>query len=348
MKAKLSTIVTELRGRAATVVAKQSQDGQIILMRSVGHDPKTNPQIRARMGLINLAHHWGNLTQAQRNDWKVAAGVSRSGYDLFCEVNTNRRSVGLPINDDFVRLPTSMTTTNVSISSKPWEKAVLVNVRSTSAAGAYSILYKVSKPTFGKLTSDSYGVANIGYHQMTSRFEDNLYADIIENWGIVPDEVMYYKLEVYAIHRNSGQRFPLQAGVFTWSPDEILYAPVVVIDNAKTVLTVNRAAGDMQVDMTVNWSNYDSSYQVEYYLGFTVKETQSGRVLYDTGDSGLYDNLVQSQSGSIAKDGLDEQSWWNQGNTISVVPWVRFQLKGSGNWNVFNGSPKTYSFITIS
>ena len=45
MKAKLSILVEDLRGKAGNVVGKQSQSGQIMMVRSIGRDPKSQTQI---------------------------------------------------------------------------------------------------------------------------------------------------------------------------------------------------------------------------------------------------------------------------------------------------------------
>lgn len=133
MKAKLSILVEDLRGKAGNVVGKQSQSGQIMMVRSIGRDPKSQTQIKSRLLLTMLSKKWAALTQAQRDQWNTYAGTTRSGYDLYCERNTNLNSIGQSFISDYVVPGTITARFNVQFDINPDQRLfnVTINVSTT-------------------------------------------------------------------------------------------------------------------------------------------------------------------------------------------------------------------------
>lgn len=333
MKAKLSTIVTELRGRAATVVAKQSSSGQIILMRSVGRDPKTNPQMRARMNLSNLGHRWGVLTQEQRDDWGVKAGANRSGYDLFCEVNTNMRSIGRPFKDTYVESDANVDVKRITVYSKPWLREIVVEVVATGSVENFDMLYKISQPSDNKLSFQTYNMINIGHMEMETEFEDNLYNAVVGEWGREPERTMYYKMEVWVVNNVSGLRRMIEGGVYEWSLSVPEFQPVVTIDYAQTAVNVIENLGLVRGFLSYRWSNYDPIYTVDYYCGIVIQDLSTGEVLRESNEPEEFNTLEESGRVMEEIDDLDSQDWWVNGKALKLSIWIYFRVSGSNNWD---------------
>ena len=196
MKAKLSILVEDLRGKAGNVVGKQSQSGQIMMVRSIGRDPKSQAQIKSRLLLTMLSKKWAALTQAQRDQWNTYAGTTRSGYDLYCERNTNLNSIGQSFISDYVVPGTITARFNVQFDINPDQRLFNVTINVSTTDDKTSLLIKISQFTKRKLSSPTYKYRNVFSTVISGTKTVNIYDDILRINGGAPMPDSYFRIEL--------------------------------------------------------------------------------------------------------------------------------------------------------
>lgn len=209
MKAKLSVIVDEVRGKAGTVVGKMSSAGQILMMRSVGRDPKSSSQMRSRMLLSALAQRWKGLAQGQRDLWNSNARGSMTGYSLFCERNTNLNSIGRSFIDDFIDDQPLPSYYQFKSKSDLAHREFIIKLSSVEIVDNVKFIIKVSQFTKRLLTNDGYKLRNIAVLSATPNSYVNIYDDVIRVFGTVPADESWFRIGIAPISMIAGN-----AGMF--------------------------------------------------------------------------------------------------------------------------------------
>jgi len=81
-------------GRHGPHVTYQTRYGKVRARISVPFNPQSDGQIAARSLFSEMTQLWPTITQKQRDGWTEAAKPDRSGFQLFVQVNVNRRLTG--------------------------------------------------------------------------------------------------------------------------------------------------------------------------------------------------------------------------------------------------------------
>lgn len=260
MKAKLGIAFEELRGKAGNSVGKMSSQGQILMIRSIGTDPKTQSQIRSRQLLTFLARRWARLTQEQRDAWNTAAGLKRSGYDLFCEYNTNLNSVSSDFIDDYKTPRTLQYYASIEVEISPKDNILSFRVNSTVTQSGFKLLVKISNFTPRLMSADSYRYVNLIAMKYSTNEKVNAYPILIGRTDLNLQDNFYFKTEYYVIDTYSGAREFLGSNTFIWTDTVQPYIP--------------------SLSLTVNSSNsyYDSTNEIgEIYGKYQVANFEADK-----------------------------------------------------------------------
>jgi len=98
-------------GKLGAVIFSRNQYGVYTCMRKPPVNPNTDAQKFTRAGTRNISREWAKLTDAQRENWRIAAhnypfqkkGITYflQGYVFFLKLNKNLYEVGEPVLKDF-------------------------------------------------------------------------------------------------------------------------------------------------------------------------------------------------------------------------------------------------------
>lgn len=270
MKAKLSIAFEELKGKAGTVVGKGSMSGQIIMQRSVGRDRRTQGQIRSRMLLTQLSKKWELLTQEQRDTWNAAAGSKRSGYDLFCERNTNLNSISRPFIEVFTESTAFTGSVAISEEINFSERTFFLKIRSFSYAEDERVLVKISQFTPRLMSADTYKFRNLWSGEMLPQTSENLWSKIVNNSGRTPADGDYFVLEYSYIKRNSGEKMIVGRDTLIWGETVQPYIPNLVWPNRPEDydFDTSRDSGTLTIEAPI--SNYKENEELTVEASYTL------------------------------------------------------------------------------
>lgn len=312
MKAKLSVILDELRGKAGTVVGKLSNEGQIIMIRSVGADPKVQSQIRSRMLLTALATRWKTLTQAQRDAWNTAAGLKKSGYSLFCEYNTNLNSVNVAFKDDESSSKNFPTYFNLTIEVNIQAGIFNVKVADIETGKPVRVRLKISQFTDRLLSNDSYKYKNVNWMNANILTEKNIFDDIIRVNGGAPKENQWFKFGFDFVDYNSGASSTLNFNTYQWTNREQPYVPEFVMTQKTSGVyyDVNNDNGYIGVNFTV--PNFVAGKAATYTTRMIIYNDQAATQQF-------YANTVSGQNTLVASGNINREL---DGLIIEGYPWA--------------------------
>lgn len=220
MKAKLSVLLESLKGKAQNVVAKGSLRGQIMMIRSVGKDPRTQPQMMARQRFVNMARLWKSLTNEQRSTWKVPGDGFVSSYARFSYQNTNLHSIDvmplMTVND------TRVTNYKATL-EMDWNwntRQATMKIVSGGTAGQCSIMVTMAAPTKEIFSIDTYKPNIIGTVIDDGRTSRNLF-EIIDRYGWkLTASPMAARMQIFVISRISGFKYLYSDAVEDFNPVE--------------------------------------------------------------------------------------------------------------------------------
>lgn len=207
MKAKLSVLFESLKGKANNVVAKGSSRGQIMMVRSIGKDPRTEPQIKARQRFVNMARLWKSLSNEQRAEWNMPGDGFVSAYARFSYQNTNLHSIG--INPIITMNNTHLTSYKATLSIViDWtEKLFTLQVINGGTGGKCSILVTMAKPTKEILSLDTYKPVIIGSVVDDGKVSRNFFRVIEQQRWELPFVPMAARMQTFVVSRLSGFKY---------------------------------------------------------------------------------------------------------------------------------------------
>lgn len=282
MKATLSVLVNQLRGKAGNVVGKGSSVGQVMMVRSIGRDPRTQTQIQSRTLMKIIAEKWKNLTPNQRFVWSTNTINGRSGYDLFFERNANLNSIGQPFTENY-RAPISFTDDiQLSINVDLDNKTFLIKIDVTGQQQNDYLRIKVSQFTSRLMSRETYKLKNVAVIPIESHKELNIYDEIIKVNKHEPLRFQYAYMSFDKVSSIAGNAEPFREIVIMWLDYANGYVPdaQVTIDPSNcfwNTETLNaNIAGKAEV------LNFDDYWDGEQNVYLNVYEHQTGSVKYKT------------------------------------------------------------------
>lgn len=282
MKAKLSILVEDLRGRAGNVVGKQSQSGQIMMVRSIGRDPKSQTQIKSRLLLTVLSKKWAALTQAQRDQWNTYAGTTRSGYDLYCERNTNLNSIGQPFISDYVVPGTITAQFNVQFDINPEQRLFNVTINVSATDNKTFLLIKISQFTKRKLSNPTYKYRNVFSTVISGTKTVNIYDDILRINGRAPMPDSYFRIELSEIERASGYKVLFSNLPLQWTAEIQPYEPTVTFTEGSFKASFSSSSDSGEIEGLANITNFNFSRIDSIETGYVIYNDQAGQDIFLT------------------------------------------------------------------
>lgn len=333
MKAKLSVLVDELRGKAGTVVGKQSSNGQIMQVHSYGHNPNSQSQIKSRLLLVSLAKAWAELAQTQRDDWNTAAAPALSGYALFCERCTNRNNIGLSFLTNFVNpgnLPViQLVTAGIDLTQRIFN----VRIDNVDVSGTCNIRIRISQFTRHLMSLQTYKYRLVSQMQATKLAEKNIFEDVIKVNKSMPIQNTYFVLAYDFVNRDAGNSTQSYYQVLQWNDQKQPFIPdaTLQIDEDGTYYWPNDHTGEVAFNFVVN--NFKSSVSL---LG-----NSSGAIYNDIectdifSQAGYIEDIEIEKSMTLSKgiDGYGFSSDWNVGVTKYIK--LSMQVKVVGTQEIF-------------
>lgn len=323
MKAKLSILVEDLRGKAGNVVGKQSQSGQIMMVRSIGRDPKSQTQIKSRLLLTMLSKKWAALTQAQRDQWNTYAGTTRSGYDLYCERNTNLNSISQSFISDYVVPGTITARFNVQFDINPDQRLFNVAINVSTTDDKTSLLIKISQFTKRKLSSPTYKYRNVFSTVISGTKTVNIYDDILRINGGAPMPDSYFRIELSEVERASGYKVLFNNLPLQWTSKEQPYEPTVIFDEGsfRASFNSNSDTGEIEGSATVTNFNFSRINTIE--TGYVIYNDQNGQSVFFDGEMYKTANKLSSQEFNFYPDGGSFSEVWSKGETKYIALTMR-------------------------
>lgn len=323
MKAKLSILVEDLRGKAGNVVGKQSQSGQIMMVRSIGRDPKSQTQIKSRLLLTMLSKKWAALTQAQRDQWNTYAGTTRSGYDLYCERNTNLNSIGQSFISDYV-VPGKITARfNVQFDINPDQRLFNVTINVSTTDDKTSLLIKISQFTKRKLSNPTYKYRNVFSTVISGTKTVNIYDDILRINGGAPMPDSYFRIELSEVERASGYKVLFNNLPLQWTSGRQPYEPTVIFDEGSFRASFNSSsdAGEIEGSATVTNFNFSRIDTIE--TGYVIYNDQNGQSVFFDGEMYETADKLSGQEFYFYPDGGAFSEVWSKGETKYIALTMR-------------------------
>lgn len=302
MKAKLSVIVEELRGKAGSVVGKQSSQGQIMMMRSVGSDPKTSTQIRSRSLLIALSKKWKTLTQDDRNTWNQAAGSKRSGYDYFYEINANLNAINQQLTSAFPGTVNFNADVRVEYDINPNGQLFNANIKIFKDQPGTHILLKISQFTPRLLSKETYKLKNLIASIADINKTLNLYQPVLKVNKRIPSNEFYFLIESSLINDTTGQKKIVQIDTLQWTQYEQPYVP-------EAIITINQAKSEFNSRTDIGYITYN--YVVPNFRSDKSATFRKKCLIYnDISMTSLffereYQDVIQLKENGIDEFGLD-------------------------------------------
>lgn len=323
MKAKLSILVEDLRGKAGNVVGKQGQSGQIMMVRSIGRDPKSQTQIKSRLLLTMLSKKWAALTQAQRDQWNTYAGTTRSGYDLYCERNTNLNSISQFFISDYVVPGTITARFNVQFDINPDQRLFNVTINVSTTDDKTSLLIKISQFTKRKLSGPTYKYRNVFSTVISGTKTVNIYDDILRINGGAPMPDSYFRIELSEVERASGYKVLFNNLPLQWTSKEQPYEPTVIFDEGSFRASFNSSsdAGEIEGSATVTNFNFSRIDTIE--AGYVIYNDQNGQSVFFDGEMYGTADKLSSQQFYFYPDGGAFSEVWSKGETKYIALTMR-------------------------
>lgn len=323
MKAKLSILVEDLRGKAGNVVGKQSLSGQIMMVRSIGRDPKSQTQIKSRLLLTMLSKKWAALTQAQRDQWNTYAGTTRSGYDLYCERNTNLNSISQSFISDYVVPGTITARFNVQFDINPDQRLFNVAINVSTTDDKTSLLIKISQFTKRKLSSPTYKYRNVFSTVISGTKTVNIYDDILRINGGAPMPDSYFRIELSEVERASGYKVLFNNLPLQWTSKVQPYEPTVIFDEGSFRASFNSSsdAGEIEGSATVTNFNFSRINTIE--TGYVIYNDQNGQSVFFDGEMYVTTDKLSNQEFYFYPDGGAFSEVWSKGGTKYIALTMR-------------------------
>ena len=323
MKAKLSILVEDLRGKAGNVVGKQSQSGQIMMVRSIGRDPKSQTQIKSRLLLTMLSKKWAALTQAQRDQWNTYAGTTRSGYDLYCERNTNLNSIGQSFISDYVVPGTITARFNVQFDINPDQRLFNVAINVSTTDDKTSLLIKISQFTKRKLSNPTYKYRNVFSTVISGTKTVNIYDDILRINGGAPMPDSYFRIELSEVERASGYKVLFNNLPLQWTSKEQPYEPTVIFDEESFRASFNSSSDTGEIEGSATVTNFNSSRIDTIETGYVIYNDQNGQSMFFDGEMYKTADKLSRQEFSFYPDGGSFSEVWSKGETKYIALTMR-------------------------
>lgn len=323
MKAKLSILVEDLRGKAGNVVGKQSQSGQIMMVRSIGRDPKSQTQIKSRLLLTVLSKKWAALTQAQRDQWNTYAGTTRSGYDLYCERNTNLNSIGQPFISDYVVPGTITAQFNVQFNINPEQRLFNVTINVSTTDDKTSLLIKISQFTKRKLSNPTYKYRNVFSTVISGTKTVNIYDDILRINGRAPMPDSYFRIELSEIERASGYKILFSNLPLQWTAEIQPYEPTVTFTEGSFKASFSSSSDSGEIEGLANITNFNFSRIDSIETGYVIYNDQAGQNIFFNGDIYQPADKTAKQEFYFYPDGGAFSETWSKGVTKYIALTMR-------------------------
>lgn len=323
MKAKLSILVEDLRGKAGNVVGKQSQSGQIMMVRSIGRDPKSQTQIKSRLLLTMLSKRWAALTQAQRDQWNTYAGTTRSGYDLYCERNTNLNSIGQSFISDYVVPGTITARFNVQFDINPDQRLFNVTINVSTTDDKTSLLIKISQFTKRKLSNPTYKYRNVFSTVISGTKTVNIYDDILRINGGAPMPDSYFRIELSEVERASGYKVLFNNLPLQWTSKEQPYEPTVIFDEGRFRASFNSSSDTGEIEGLATVTNFNFSRINTIETGYVIYNDQNGQSVFFDGEMYKTADKLSSQEFYFYPDGGAFSEVWSKGETKYIALTMR-------------------------
>lgn len=323
MKAKLSILVEDLRGKAGNVVGKQSQSGQIMMVRSIGRDPKSQTQIKSRLLLTMLSKKWAALTQAQRDQWNTYAGTTRSGYDLYCERNTNLNSISQSFISDYVVPGTITAQFNVQFDINPDQRLFNVTINVSTTDDKTSLLIKISQFTKRKLSIPTYKYRNVFSTVISGTKTVNIYDDILRINGGAPMPDSYFRIELSEVERASGYKVLFNNLPLQWTSKEQPYEPTVIFDEGSFTASFNSSSDTGEIGGLATVTNFNFSRINTIEAGYVIYNDQNGQSVFFDGEMYETADKLSSQEFYFYPDGGAFSEVWSKGETKYIALTMR-------------------------
>lgn len=288
MKATLSVLVNQLRGKAGNVVGKNSSAGQVIMIRSVGKDPRTTGQINARTKMQEIGAHWKGLTPQQRAGWNLNAENGRSGYDLYFERSMNLVSIGKPYLT-YYKNPIAFTDTiNLGILMDAKEGYFKILLDTTGLQDEDYLVLKISQFTARVLSLETYKFKNAAYTKIEGTQEWNVYDAIVKANGKVPEFGQLFYLKLEKVSGIAGNSEPFRLFLMEWEYKGNPTVPVaeVSINPAECHYDTKTLQAKIVGAFELIDYNYDFEGSSKAFLD--IYENKTGSVRLKTVE--LYDN----------------------------------------------------------
>lgn len=323
MKAKLSILVEDLRGKAGNVVGKQSQSGQIMMVRSIGRDPKSQTQIKSRLLLTMLSKKWAALTQAQRDQWNTYAGTTRSGYDLYCERNTNLNSIGQSFISDYVVPGTITARFNVQFDINPDQRLFNVTINVSTTDDKTSLLIKISQFTKRKLSGPTYKYRNVFSTVISGTKTVNIYDDILRINGGAPMPDSYFRIELSEVERASGYKVLFNNLPLQWTSKEQPYEPTVIFNEGSFGASFNSSSDTGEIEGSATVTNFNFSRINTIETGYVIYNDQNGQSVFFDGEMYETSDKLSNQEFYFYPDGGAFSEVWSKGETKYIALTMR-------------------------
>lgn len=323
MKAKLSILVEDLRGKAGNVVGKQSQSGQIMMVRSIGRDPKSQTQIKSRLLLTMLSKKWAALTQAQRDQWNTYAGTTRSGYDFYCERNTNLNSISQSFISDYVVPETITARFNVQFDINPDQRLFNVTINVSTTDDKTSLLIKISQFTKRKLSNPTYKYRNVFSTVISGTKTVNIYDDILRINGGAPMPDSYFRIELSEVERASGYKVLFNNLPLQWTSKEQPYEPTVIFDEESFRASFNSSSDTGEIEGSATVTNFNFSRINTIEIGYVIYNDQNGQSVFFDGEMYKTADKLSSQEFYFYPDGGAFSEVWSKGETKYIALTMR-------------------------
>lgn len=280
MKAKLTAVFDELRGKTGNVVAKQSPSGQIMMIRSIGTDPRTQTQIQSRTLMNAIAKQWKNLTQDQRGSWNREAINAQSGYGLFFGRNANLNSIGQPFLTYFVRPVAFTDDIIIHIPIDIENRIFQIDMTVTGSQENDFLRIKISRFTNRKLSRDSYKLRNVTYMPIDATQTVNIFEDIVKINKGEPARRQYAYMQFDKVSSKSGYAEIFNTILLEWNNSYVGYMPIAEVSIDQNACTWNTNTLIANIKGSAVVKNYENDYPPSQDIYLNVYNRPEGSDKY--------------------------------------------------------------------
>lgn len=282
MKAKLTVVFDALRGKAGNVVGKQSSSGQIMMVRSVGKDPRTQTQIQSRTLMKTIAEKWKTITPNQRFVWSRNALNGRSGYDLFFERNVNLNSIGQPFIENYMTPEAFTDEVQLSITVDLDNKTFTIKIDVTGEQQNDFLRVKISQFTPRLLSKESYKLKNIAVIPIESHKEQNVYDEIIKVNKGEPLRFQYAYMSFDKVSSITGNAERFREIVIMWLDNLNGYVPDTQVSINENNCYWNTKTLNANIDGKAEVLNFNDDWDGEQNIFLNIYNQQTGNIKYKT------------------------------------------------------------------